>query len=493
VIILAAGEGKRMKSDLPKVLHPLLGRSLVGHVLAAAAPLGAQRTMVVVGHGADRVTEHLAEIAPGAGTVVQAEQRGTGHAVRTALEALDGVSGTVVVLSGDVPLLRTETLTALVQAHENAAAAATLLTAVVGVPAGLGRILRDAEGDLAGIVEARDASAEQLAIREINAGVYAFEAAELRDALGKLTTDNAQGEEYLTDVFGLLLGAGRKVAVQLAEDENEALGCNDRAELARLGARLRDRINDGHMRAGVTIVDPATTWIDAAVTIERDAVIEPHTQLRGATEVASGAVIGPEVTLIDTTVGEGAEVCKAHAVLAEIGPKAKVGPYAYLRPGTTLGVKAKVGTFVEVKNSTVGEGTKIPHLSYVGDATIGDFTNIGAANVVANYNWQSKSRTVIGSHVNTGSDSVLVAPVRLGDGSSTAAGSIINEDVPPGALAIARSRQVNKEGWIHKSRPDSAAAKAAQAAADNALGDTAPGDTALDNAVEPPESTEADS
>jgi bifunctional UDP-N-acetylglucosamine pyrophosphorylase/glucosamine-1-phosphate N-acetyltransferase len=462
VIILAAGEGKRMKSDLPKVLHPLLGRSLVEHVLVAAEPLGAQRTMVVVGHGAQQVTEHLAQVAPQAGTVLQAEQRGTGHAVRTALEALDGVSGTVLVLSGDVPLLRTQTLTTLVETHESGHAAATLLTAEVGVPGGLGRIIRDAHGGLAGIVEARDASAEQLAIREINAGIYAFEAAELREALGKLTTDNAQGEEYLTDVFSLFLGSGRKVSVLRAEDEVEALGCNDRAELARLGARLRDRINDEHLRNGVTIIDPATTWIDAAVTIERDAVIEPNTHLKGATTVAANAVIGPDVTLIDTTVAEGAEVVRAHAVLAEIGPDAKVGPYAYLRPGTTLGAKAKVGTFVEVKNSTVGEGTKIPHLSYVGDATIGDFTNIGAANVVANYNWQSKSRTVIGDHVNTGSDSVLVAPVHLGDGATTAAGSIVTEDVPPGALAIARSRQVNKEGWIHKSRPDSPAAKAAK-------------------------------
>jgi bifunctional UDP-N-acetylglucosamine pyrophosphorylase/glucosamine-1-phosphate N-acetyltransferase len=467
VIVLAAGEGKRMKSDLPKVLHPLLGRSLVGHVLAAAGPLNAERTLVVVGHGAERVSEHLTEVAPQAGTVLQAVQRGTGHAVRTALGALDGVTGTVLVLSGDVPLLRTETLTALVEAHESERAAATLLSADVEVPGGLGRILRDRQGYLAGIVEARDATAEQLAITEINAGVYAFEAAALREALDKLTTDNVQGEEYLTDVFGLLLGAGHRVGVRVADDATEALGCNDRAELARLGALLRDRINGGHMRAGVTIVDPATTWIDAAVTIERDAVIEPHTQLRGATEIASGAVIGPEVTLIDTTVGEQAEVVRAHVVLAEIGPLAKVGPYAYLRPGTTLAHKSKVGTFVEVKNSTVGEGTKIPHLSYVGDATIGDHTNIGAANVVANYNWQSKSRTIIGSHVNTGSDSVLVAPVRLGDGATTAAGSIVTEDVPAGALAIARSRQVNKEGWIGKSRPDSAAAKAAKAAAES--------------------------
>jgi bifunctional UDP-N-acetylglucosamine pyrophosphorylase/glucosamine-1-phosphate N-acetyltransferase len=468
VIILAAGEGKRMKSELPKVLHPLLGRSLVGHVLAAARPLAAERTVVVVGHRAEEVTEHLTAIAPEAQPVLQADQRGTGHAVRTALDALDGVAGTVLVLNGDVPLLRTQTLAAMVEQHEAAQASATVLAAVLPEPGNLGRILRDAEGGLAGIVEARDADAGQLAIREINAGIYAFEAAALRDALGKLTTHNAQGEEYLTDVFGLLLAAGRRVSVHTADAVEETLGCNDRAELARLGALLRDRINDGHMRAGVTIVDPATTWIDAGVTIEPDAVIEPNTQLKGASAVASGAVVGPEVTLIDTTVGERAEVVKAHAVLAEIGPLAKVGPYAYLRPGTTLGVKSKVGTFVEVKNSSLGEGTKVPHLSYVGDATVGDFTNIGAANVVANYNWQAKSRTVIGSHVNTGSDSVLVAPVRLGDGSSTAAGSVVDQDVPPGALAVARERQVNKEGWIFKRRPDSPAARAARAAQDAA-------------------------
>ncbi|MEV0273307.1 bifunctional UDP-N-acetylglucosamine diphosphorylase/glucosamine-1-phosphate N-acetyltransferase GlmU [Hamadaea sp. NPDC050747] len=468
VIILAAGEGKRMKSQLPKVLHPLLGRSLVGHVLAATEPLSAERTAVVVGHKAEQVTEHLAAIAPQARPVLQADQRGTGHAVRTALDALEDVTGTVLVVNADVPLLRTETLSALIERHEEEAAAATVLTAVVPEPGNLGRIVRDAQGGLAAIVEARDADAEQLAVREINAGVYAFEADALRDALGKLTTHNAQGEEYLTDVFGLLLAAGRRLAVHTAPAVEETLGCNDRAELARLGALLRDRINDAHMRAGVTIVDPASTWIEPAVTIDPDAVIEPNTQLKGATSVATGAVVGPEVTLIDTVVGERAEVVKAHAVLAEIGPQAKVGPYAYLRPGTTLGVKSKVGTFVEVKNSSLGEGTKVPHLSYVGDATVGDFTNIGAANVVANYNWRSKSRTIIGSHVNTGSDSVLVAPVTLGDGASTAAGSVVDTDVPPGALAVARERQVNKEGWIFTRRPDSAAAQAARAALDAA-------------------------
>jgi len=480
VIILAAGEGKRMKSQLPKVLHPLLGRSLVGHVLAASAPLGAQRTAVVVGHKAELVTEHLAQIAPETRPVLQAEQRGTGHAVRVALDALDDVTGTVLVVNADVPLLRTETLAALVERHEEQDAAATVLTAVMAEPGNLGRIVRDATGGLASIVEARDADAEQLQIREINAGVYAFEAAALRDALGKLTTHNAQGEEYLTDVFGLLLAAGRRLAVHTTPAVEETLGCNDRAELAQLGALMRDRINDGHMRAGVTIVDPASTWIEPGVTIEPDAVIEPNTQLKGATSVAAGAIVGPEVTLVDTVVGERAEVVKAHAVLAEIGPQAKVGPYAYLRPGTTLGVKSKVGTFVEVKNSSLGEGTKVPHLSYVGDATVGDFTNIGAANVVANYNWQSKSRTTIGSYVNTGSDSVLVAPVQLGDGATTAAGSVIDADVPPGALAVARERQVNKEGWIFKRRPDSAAAQAARAALDAAGADGVDGKGAAD-------------
>ncbi|WP_348650503.1 bifunctional UDP-N-acetylglucosamine diphosphorylase/glucosamine-1-phosphate N-acetyltransferase GlmU [Catellatospora sp. KI3] len=463
VIVLAAGEGKRMKSDLPKVLHPLLGRSLVGHVLAAAAPLDAQ-TLVVVGHRAEQVAAHLAETAPAARTALQAQQNGTGHAVRIALEALDDVSGTVIVLNGDVPLLREQTLTDLVEAHESAGAAATVLGATVPDPVGLGRLIRDTDGALVRIVEERDASADERAVREINAGIYAFDAAALRLALTKLTTQNDQGEEYLTDVFGLLVAEGAPVRVHLAADHTETLGCNDRAELAALRALMRDRINTALMRSGVTIMDPATTWVDATVTVERDAVLEPNTQLRGATSVATGAVVGPDVTLIDTSVGEQAQVVRAHAVQAQIGPNVSVGPYAYLRPGAVIGRKGKVGTFVEIKNASLGEGTKVPHLSYVGDATIGEQTNIGAGNLFANYSGTTKSHTVIGSHVKTACDTTFVAPVRVGDGAYTAAGSVVDKDVPPGALAVARAHQRNIEGWVRRARPGSAGAEAAEQA-----------------------------
>ncbi len=462
VIVLAAGVGKRMKSDLPKVLHPLLGRPLVGHVLAAARPLAATRVLVVVGHRAELVTEYLGADVPGAETVLQAQQLGTGHAVRIALPA--EVSGTVVVLNGDVPLLGAQTLQDLVEAHEKGGASATVLAAEVPDPKGLGRIVRDGVGNLARIVEERDASDEQRSIREINAGFYAFEAEALRGALSRLTTQNDQGEEYLTDVFGLLAREGSQIGVHVAPDAVETLGCNDRAELASLRALLRDRVNEGLMRDGVTIMDPRTTWIDVTVKVGRDAVIEPNTHLKGATEVGEAAVIGPDVTLIDTVVGAGSQVIRAHAVLAEIGENVSVGPYAYLRPGTTLHRKAKVGTFVEVKNSSVGEGTKVPHLSYVGDATIGDHTNIGAGNIFANYSGATKSRTTIGDHVKTSSATTFVAPLEVGDGAYTAAGSVITKDVPPGALGVARSHQRNIEGWVSRARPGSAAAEAAQKA-----------------------------
>jgi bifunctional UDP-N-acetylglucosamine pyrophosphorylase / glucosamine-1-phosphate N-acetyltransferase len=461
VIVLAAGEGKRMKSELPKVLHPLLGRSLLGHVLAAATAVEAGRTLVVVGHGADRVEKHLTEIAPAASTVLQAEQRGTGHAVRLALEALPELTGTVVVLNGDVPLLRAETVTALVRAHEAAAAAATVLAAEVDDPSGLGRILRTSDGALERIVEDRDATAEQRAVREINAGIYAFDAKLLAAGLSKLSTDNEQGEEYLTDVLGLLGSAGEQVVVHVAADAEQTLGCNDRAELAALRRRLRDRVNGDWMRSGVSILDPVTTWIDVTVTLGRDAVVDQNTQLVGCTVVAAGAQVGPDTTLVDTTVGEGASVVRAHAVRADIGPQASVGPYAYLRPGTRLGRNAKIGTFVETKNAEVGPGSKVPHLSYVGDATIGEQTNIGAATVFVNYDGVAKHRTVIGNHARTGADNMFVAPVEVGDGAYTAAGSVITSDVPPGALGVARGQQRNVEGWVQKRRPGTPAAEAA--------------------------------
>ncbi|MFC0528173.1 bifunctional UDP-N-acetylglucosamine diphosphorylase/glucosamine-1-phosphate N-acetyltransferase GlmU [Phytohabitans kaempferiae] len=472
VVVLAAGEGKRMKSALPKVLHPLLGRTLVGHVLAAAGGLAARRTLVVVGHGAEQVEAHLAEVAPAAEPVLQAVQHGTGHAVRIALEATSDPGDTVVVLNGDVPLLRPETVRDLVAAHEAGGLAATVLAAEVADPTGLGRIVRDESGRLERIVEERDASAEQRAIREINAGIYAFDGALLRAALGKLSTDNDQGEEYLTDVFGLLATDGRAVGVHVAADATETLGCNDRAELATLRALLRDRVNRAWMRAGVTILDPATTWIDVTVELGRDAVVDQGTQLRGTTSVAAGATVGPDTTLIDTAVGEGASVVRTHAIGAEVGAGAGVGPYAYLRPGTRLARRAKVGTFVETKNAEIGEGSKVPHLSYVGDATIGEHTNIGAASVFVNYDGVSKHRTVIGSHARTGSDNMFVAPVEVGDGAYTGAGTVVREDVPPGALSVSSGSQRTFEGWTERKRPGTPSAEAA-ARARVARGETA--------------------
>lgn len=478
VVVLAAGAGKRMRSALPKVLHPLLGRTLVGHVLNAAAPLDAGRTVVVVGHGANQVRAHLAEVAPQATPVLQAEQLGTGHAVRIALEAVGEASGTVVVLNGDVPLLRPETLGGLVGAHERSGVAATVLAAEVPDPTGLGRIVRDADGRLQQIVEQRDTSPAQREIREINAGIYAFDAARLREALGKLSTDNDQGEEYLTDVFALLRSVGEPVAVHVAADHVETLGCNDRVELAALRRLLRDRVNEAWMRTGVSLLDPETTWIDVTVALDRDAVVDQNTQLKGSTVIGSGAQVGPDVTLVDTLVGSGATVVRSHAVGAEIGPTASVGPYAYLRPAARLAEKAKVGTFVEVKNSEIGVGSKVPHLTYVGDATIGEQSNIGAATVFVNYDGVRKHRTVIGDHARTGADNMFVAPVAVGDGAYTAAGSVIAEDVPAGAMGVARARQRNIEGWVLKRRAGTAAADAAERAGRGGAREVSPRPTA---------------
>ncbi len=462
VIILAAGEGKRMRSALPKVLHPLLGRTLVGHVLAAAEEAIGGSATVVVGHGGELVRAHLEQIAPAAVPVTQIEQRGTGHAVRIALDEAPELTGTVVVLNGDIPLLRAETLSALVHTHENTKAAATVLTAEVADPTGLGRIVRNRGGEFAAIVEERDATPAQRAIREINSGAYVFDAERLREMLGKLSSDNDQGEEYLTDVIGLLAEAGAPIVAHRAPDATETLGANDRAELAGLRALMRNRINDEWMRAGVAIIDPATTWIDVTVTLGRDAVVEPNTHLRGATRIGEGAVVGPDTSLIDVVVGDGATVVRTHALSSEIGPQASVGPFAYLRPGTRLGRKSKIGTFVETKAATVGDGAKVPHLSYVGDAEIGEGTNIGAASVFVNYDGVQKRRSVIGAHARTGADNMFVAPVHIGDGAYTAAGSVITKDVPPGALGVSRAQQRNIEGWVERKRPGTAAAQAAR-------------------------------
>ncbi|MEU6288905.1 bifunctional UDP-N-acetylglucosamine diphosphorylase/glucosamine-1-phosphate N-acetyltransferase GlmU [Streptomyces sp. NPDC046988] len=465
VVVLAAGEGTRMKSATPKVLHELCGRSLVGHVLAASGELDPQNLVVVVGHAREKVTAHLAEVAPDVRTAVQERQNGTGHAVRMGLEALGGaVDGTVVVVCGDTPLLTGETLKALATTHSADGNAVTVLTAEVPDATGYGRIVREeATGAVTAIVEHKDASEAQRAIREINSGVFAFDGRLLADALGKVRTDNSQGEEYLTDVLGILREAGHRVGASVAGDHREIAGINNRVQLAEARRILNDRLLTRAMLAGVTVVDPASTWVDVTVTFEQDVVVHPGTQLHGATHLAEGAEVGPNSRLTDTRVGAGARVDNTVSYSADVGPQASVGPFAYLRPGTRLGLKSKVGTYVETKNASVGEGTKIPHLSYVGDATIGEYTNIGAASVFVNYDGQDKHHTTVGSHCRTGSDNMFVAPVTVGDGSYTAAGSVITKDVPPGSLAVARGQQRNIEGWVARKRPGSAAAKAAEA------------------------------
>ncbi|ALV35249.1 bifunctional N-acetylglucosamine-1-phosphate uridyltransferase/glucosamine-1-phosphate acetyltransferase [Streptomyces sp. CdTB01] len=455
-----------MKSATPKVLHEICGRSLVGHVLAAARELDPENLVVVVGHAREKVAAHLGEIDPGVRTAVQAEQNGTGHAVRIALESLGGgVDGTVVVVCGDTPLLSGETLRRLAATHAADGNAVTVLTAEVPDATGYGRIVRDgATGAVTGIVEHKDASEGQRAIREINSGVFAFDGQLLFGALKKVRTDNSQGEEYLTDVLGILREAGHRVGACVAADHREIAGINNRVQLSEARRILNDRLLTRAMLAGVTVVDPASTWVDVTVTFEQDAVVHPGTQLQGSTHLGEGAEVGPNSRLRDTRVGAGARVDNTVADGAEVGPEATVGPFAYLRPGTRLGAKGKIGTYVETKNASIGEGTKVPHLSYVGDATIGEYTNIGAASVFVNYDGQEKHHTTVGSHCRTGSDNMFVAPVTVGDGAYTAAGSVITKDVPPGSLAVARGQQRNIEGWVARKRPGSAAAKAAETA-----------------------------
>jgi bifunctional UDP-N-acetylglucosamine pyrophosphorylase/glucosamine-1-phosphate N-acetyltransferase len=478
VIVLAAGEGTRMKSAaLPKVLHSFAGRSLLGHVLAATAPLNATTTAVVIGHRRDEVSAHLADIAPSATAVVQAEQHGTGHAVRVALDAVQPAAaqpqGTVLVLPSDAPLLTTETLRAVLAEHERTAAAATMLTSRVSDPTGYGRVIRAADGSVRRVVEHKDADADELTVDEVSALVYAFDAALLSDAVRRLSTDNAQREEYLPEVVSIFVAEGRLVRALSASAE-ETAGVNDRVQLAVAHRVYNNRLLDQQMRAGVTIIDPATTWIDAAVRLAPDVVIKPGVQLEGETSIAAGAVVGPDSTLTDTVVGERSVLQRVVANRAVIGARVTVGPYAYLRPGTELADDVHIGTYVEIKGSDIGTGTKVPHLSYVGDASIGEHTNIGAATVFVNYDGVNKHRTTIGSHARTGADNMFVAPVAVGDGAYTAAGSVISEDVPAGALGVGRARQRNVAGWVLRRRAGSKAAEAAQRAG-AAAEDTTPG------------------
>lgn len=461
VVVLAAGQGTRMRSRTPKVLHAVGGRPLVGHVLDTAASLDPARIVVVVRHERERVAATVAELAPGVIVVDQDEVPGTGRAVEAALEALTDFEGDVLVLSADVPLLETTTLVDLVTAHRDGGSAVTLLSARVGDPTGYGRVVRDDHDAVSRIVEQKDASSAELAIAEINVGVYVFRAAPLRDQLAFVGTANAQGEKYLTDVVGLLRDARLGVAASLTSDASAALGVNDRVQLSEAGRTLNARTVRRWQLEGVTVVDPATTWIDVTATLAPDVTILPNTHVRGATTIAGGATIGPDTSLLDCEVGEDATVTRSDATLAVIGRDATVGPFSYLRPNARVGEGGKVGTFVEVKNSSIGAGSKVPHLSYIGDTEIGERVNLGAGAITANYDDLTKHRTVIGDEVHTGSHNVFVAPVTIGDGAKTGAGAVIRKDVPAGALALSVAPQRNIEGWVEKNRPGTGAADVA--------------------------------
>jgi len=472
VVVLAAGEGRRMRSAAPKVLHEIAGRALLGHAVHAAAALAPEHLVVVAGHGRDQVREYLSELAVelsrSALLAIQHEQRGTGHAVACALDSLPAISGPVMVTYGDVPLLDSGTLRGLLTEHAAAGNAITVLTAELADPTGYGRVLRgtgELAGTVTGIVEQRDGTPEQLAIQEINSGVYVFEADVLRDGLAQLSPANAQGEQYLTDVVGLAHTAGRRVGALRCSDPWLVSGVNDRLQLAEIGAELNRRLLAGWMRSGVTVIDPATTWVDVGVRLEPDVVLHPGVQLHGATTVCGGAQVGPDSTLTDCWIGPGARVVRTHGNGAEIGAGASVGPFAYLRPGARLGPDGKIGTFVEVKNAEIGQGSKVPHLTYVGDATIGEYSNIGASSVFVNYDGVTKHRTVVGSYAKTGSDNTFVAPVTVGDGAYTGAGAVIRQDVPPGALAISAGEQRVIDNWVPRRRPGTPAALAAERAA----------------------------
>jgi bifunctional UDP-N-acetylglucosamine pyrophosphorylase/glucosamine-1-phosphate N-acetyltransferase len=446
-VVLAAGKGTRMKSDRAKVLHEAAGRTLLAWALAALDPLELDATVVVVGHDADAVS---AACPLGVDTVVQEPQNGTGHAAMVGMSALDPVPDTVIVLPADMPLLRSATLEALVETHRSTEASASILTVVLDDPTGYGRVVRDGD-DVTAIVEHRDATPEQLAIDEVNTSVYIFSGPVLVDVLGTLTPDNDQGEYYLTDVIEVVAERGGRIAAIVA-DSVEGIGVNSQGQLAEVAAMLRRDINERLLASGVWMLDPSRVYVDADAVVAPGSRLYPDTYLRGSTSIGADTSIGPSVDLVDTVVDRGATVRNAVAVSASVGPGAEVGPFAYLRPGAVIGPGAKVGTYVEVKGSTIGEGSKVPHLSYIGDATIGAGSNIGAGTITVNYDGYDKHRTVIGDNVRIGSDTMLVAPVRIGDDAFTGAGSVITTDVPDGALAVERTTQKNVDGYAERRR-----------------------------------------
>lgn len=468
VVVLAAGAGTRMRSKTPKVLHSLAGRSMLAHALHAANEIDPAYLITVVGHDRAQVGAAVHAVAEDLGreiiTAIQEQQLGTGHAVQCALTSVPAdFTGDLLVTSADVPLLDGHTLSALLDEHRSypERSAVTVLTFEPDDANGYGRIVRDAQGHVTEIVEHADATPEQAAITEVNSGVYVFDAAVLRTMVGRLSTANAQHELYLTDVLRLAREAGHPVHGARLIDSAKVTGVNDRVQMAEAARTLNRYILERHMRAGVTIVDPASTWVDVGVRIARDAILRPGVQLLGDTVIGEDAEIGPDSTLTDVIVGDGARVIRTHGERATIGPSATIGPFSYLRPGTVVGESGKLGAFVETKNASIGAHSKVPHLTYVGDATIGEYSNIGASSVFVNYDGVKKHHTTVGSHVRTGSDTMFVAPVTVGDGAYTAAGTVLRRSVPPGALAVSGGPQRNIEGWVQRFRPGTDAARAA--------------------------------
>jgi bifunctional UDP-N-acetylglucosamine pyrophosphorylase / glucosamine-1-phosphate N-acetyltransferase len=464
VIVLAAGGSTRMKSKTIKTLHQVGGRSMIGHVLTAVQALDPARIVTVVGHQRDEVSAHVLGLVPDCTLAVQEVLDGTGGAVRVAMAAAGPVGGgTVLVAYGDTPLLEGESLRAFADEHDAAERAVSILSGVVPAPTGYGRVIRNADGEVEAVVEEKDATPEQREIAEINSGIVAYDADFLTEALPKLTNDNAKGEFYLTDLVGIARGDGLAVGAHVLADVAQTEGTNDRAQLAELGTELNRRIVTRWMLAGVGVMDPATTWIDADVVLEPDVTILPGTQLLGATVVRQDAVVGPDTTLKDCEVGARARVVRTHGELAVVGDGATVGPFSYLRPGAQLGADAKAGAFVEVKNATIGDGAKVPHLSYVGDADIGEGANIGAGTIFANYDGVAKHRAVVGRQAKTGAHNTFVAPVSIGDGASTGAGTVVRRDVAPGAPAVSGGPQRQIDRWVLAKRAGTAQAAAAEA------------------------------
>lgn len=468
VFVLAAGQGTRMRSTLPKVMHPLAGKPLLWHALRAAADLQPRQLVAVLGHGREQIEEFLANDAALTAlpitTALQADQRGTGHAVQCALAATGPLAGTVIVSYGDVPLLTGQTLAQLARRHTEDGNAVTVLSAVVPDPTGYGRIVRDASGAVRAIVEQRDADAATQAITEINTGVYAFDGAILSELITRISDDNAQGELYVTDVLKLAVDAGHPVGALVAADASETEGVNDRAQLADMNARMRARLVRAAALSGVTVTDPAATYLDVDVQIGPDSLIEPGTHILAGTVVGSGCVIGPDTTLAACTVEDDAHVIRSHCEESRIRAGAQVGPYTHLRVGSDIGEGAQVGAYVEIKKSTIGAGVKAHHLAYLGDTTIGEHANIGAGAITANYDGTHKYPSTIGAHAFIGTNATLVTPVTIGDGGFVAAGSTITKDVEPGDLAVGRGQQRNIRDWVLRRRAGTATADAAEKA-----------------------------